>query len=177
MMFHLPLNLNKISVRLPRLSDQLFHSIPMVFQTCVPLSWHDTQVGPTAPVERDPPNFPHLSIGEWAGCPLLRASNEHRFTVRVLRTGGRPGYPSLLSKLARFSTGMAPVLVPLRPSSEHILIVRAPGARDQHGCHSAPFIVDALRTRRAEVHGPDCVLDLFQLYDRGQAGPTLQPSP
>ena len=30
------------------------------------------------------------------------------------------------SKLARFSShGMAPVLVPLRPSSEHILIVRA----------------------------------------------------
>jgi hypothetical protein len=33
------------------------------------------------------------------------------------------------------------MLVPLRPSSEHILIVRAPGARDQHGCHSTPFIV------------------------------------
>ena len=30
------------------------------------------------------------------------------------------------------------MLVPLRPSSEHILIVRAPGARDQHGCHSLP---------------------------------------
>ena len=44
------------------------------------------------------------------------------------------------SKLARFSShGMAPVLVPLRPSSEHILIVRAPGARDQHACHSIPF--------------------------------------
>jgi hypothetical protein len=44
------------------------------------------------------------------------------------------------SKLARFSShGMAPVLVPLRQSSEHILIVRAPGARDQRGCHSVPF--------------------------------------
>src|SRR4249919_2129683 len=43
---------------------------------------------------------------------------------------------------------MAPVLVPLRPSSEHILIVRAPGARDQHGCHSILFIVGALRARR-----------------------------
>ena len=31
-----------------------------------------------------------------------------------------------------------PVLIPLRPSSEHILIVRAPGARDRHGCHSSP---------------------------------------
>ena len=35
-----------------------------------------------------------------------------------------------------FPLGRAPVLVPLRPSSEHILIVRAPGARDQHGRHS-----------------------------------------
>ena len=43
---------------------------------------------------------------------------------------------------------MAPVLVPLRPSSEHILIVRAPGAREQHGCHSILFIVGALRARR-----------------------------
>ena len=31
------------------------------------------------------------------------------------------------------------MLVPLRPSNEHILIVRVPGARDQHGCHSSPF--------------------------------------
>jgi hypothetical protein len=46
------------------------------------------------------------------------------------------------SKLARCSFhGMAPVLVPLRPSSEHILIVRAPGARDRHGCHATPCIV------------------------------------
>ena len=53
--------------------------------------------------------------------------------------------PNDPSKLARFTfLGMAPVLVPLRPSSEHILIVRAPGARDQHGCHSTP-----LRARRA----------------------------
>ncbi len=29
------------------------------------------------------------------------------------------------------------MLLLLRPSSEHILIVRAPGAKDQHGCHSA----------------------------------------
>ena len=49
---------------------------------------------------------------------------------------------------------MAPVLVPMRPSSEHILIVRAPGARNQHGCHSIPFIVGALRARRAPGHSP-----------------------
>ena len=44
----------------------------------------------------------------------------------------------LPSSLALF-LGMAPVLVPLRPSNEHILIVRVPGARDQHECHSSPF--------------------------------------
>jgi len=27
--------------------------------------------------------------------------------------------------------------VPLRPSDEHILIVRVPGARDWRGCHSS----------------------------------------
>gem|GEM_PF-1818456 len=36
---------------------------------------------------------------------------------------------------------MAPVLVPLRPSNEHILIVRVPGARDQHGCHFAYLLL------------------------------------
>ena len=40
------------------------------------------------------------------------------------------------------------MLVPLRPSSEHILIVRAPGARDQHGCHSIHFIAGPLRARK-----------------------------
>ena len=35
------------------------------------------------------------------------------------------------SKRARFtSPGMEPLLVPLRPSNVHILIVRVPGARD-----------------------------------------------
>ena len=45
------------------------------------------------------------------------------------------------------------MLVPLRPSSEHILIVRAPGARDRHGCHSIHFFtVRVLRARRAPGH-------------------------
>jgi len=43
------------------------------------------------------------------------------------------------SKLACLSLGMAPVLIPLRPSNEHILIVRVPGARDRHGRHSTPL--------------------------------------
>jgi len=54
------------------------------------------------------------------------------------------------------SLGMAPVLVPLRPSSEHILIVRAPGARDQHGCHFILFIVHVLRARRAPGRSLPC---------------------
>ena len=41
--------------------------------------------------------------------------------------------PNNPSKLAYFSLGRAPVLVSLRPSSEHILIVRAPGAQDHTG--------------------------------------------
>ncbi len=67
----------------------------------------------------------------------------------VIIIGIGPGRGALAYKLARFSLpGMAPVLVPLRPSSEHILIVRAPGARDQHGCHSTPLIVRPQRARR-----------------------------
>jgi hypothetical protein len=57
---------------------------------------------------------------------LLRASSDHILSKDPF-------------KLACLSLGVAPVLVPLRPSSEHILIVRAPGARDQHGCH-APLL-------------------------------------
>ena len=54
---------------------------------------------------------------------------------------------------ARYSShGMAPGLVLLRPSNEHILIVRVPGARDQHGCHSTLFIVEGLRARRVPGH-------------------------
>jgi hypothetical protein len=50
--------------------------------------------------------------------PLLRASNEH-VSIMLL--------PSLL---VFHSRGMAPVLVPLRPSSEALLRARAPGARE-----------------------------------------------
>ena len=54
------------------------------------------------------------------------------------------------------------MLVPLRPSSEHILIVRAPGARDQHGCHSITFIVRVLRARRAPGRSP-LLADFFSI--------------
>ena len=60
---------------------------------------------------------------------------------------------------------MAPVLVPLRPSNEHILIVRVPGARDQHGCHSTPFIVRVLRARRAPGRSPPPLLNLRSSAD------------
>jgi hypothetical protein len=58
-------------------------------------------------------------------------------------------YKRSLQARLLFSLGMAPVLIPLRPSSEHILIVRAPGARDQRGCHSIPLIVRPLRANEA----------------------------
>ncbi len=49
--------------------------------------------------------------------------NAHlRRTIRIL-------YPSLR---VLFPAGIPSVVVPLRPSSEHILIVRAPGAVGRH---------------------------------------------
>jgi hypothetical protein len=73
---------------------------------------------------------------------------------------------------------MAPVLVPLRPSSEHILIVRAPGARDQHGCHSTPFIVRVLRARRMAWLFPPIPSKLARFSLKGVAwiGPQLRTS-
>ena len=64
------------------------------------------------------------------------------------------------------SRGMAPVLVLLRPSNEHILIVRVPGAKDRHGCHPFLFIVGALRARRMVV----CSLTLYGVGGVGGAG-------
>jgi hypothetical protein len=80
--------------------------------------------------KRGPSNSLYFSLAEWPRLPSTARINDP-------------------SKLAPYSSReMAPVLVPLRPSSEHILIVRAPGARDRHGCHSTPFIVRVLRARR-----------------------------
>jgi hypothetical protein len=71
--------------------------------------------------KRGPSNSLYLPLGEWPRLPWTARINDP-------------------SKLARYSShGMAPVLVPLRPSSEHILIVRAPGARDRHGVSFHPF--------------------------------------
>jgi len=51
------------------------------------------------------------------------------------RSSSLPAYTP--SKLACFpSLGRAPMLVYVRPSNEHILIVRVPGAQDQRGCPS-----------------------------------------
>ena len=75
---------------------------------------------PAARVERDPSNSLYLSLGEWPRAP---------FTARIERPSSFPIIlPSLLASLHWNGT----VLIPLRPSNEHILIVRVPGARDQH---------------------------------------------
>jgi hypothetical protein len=65
--------------------------------------------GPTAAVTS---SFLDPLLRGWPDCPLLRASSYLDFST--------PTAP-----------GRIPVLVLLRPSSEHILIVRAPGARGQ----------------------------------------------
>ena len=48
------------------------------------------------------------------------------------------------------------MLVPMRPSNEALLRARVPGAQDQRGCHSIPFIVGVLRARRAP--GPSSLI-------------------
>jgi len=84
-----------------------------------------------------PPTHWHAEACQW---PVRRPSNPLHFSLREwprLPFTARINDPSKLASF--FLCGMAPVLAPLRPSSEHILIVRAPGARDRHGCHSIPL--------------------------------------
>ena len=74
-------------------------------------------------------------------CPSLRASNERDRSKRLIQT------------CSFLSHGMAPVLNPLRPSNEHILIVRVPGAQDQRGCPSS-FSSCGLREHRKPSNLP-----------------------
>ncbi len=51
------------------------------------------------------------------------------------------------------------MLVYVRPSNEALLRARVPGAQDQRGCPSIPFIVRVLRARKAPGHSgplPSC---------------------
>ena len=68
----------------------------------------------------------------------LRVSNEGlRRAARCASIGDQQAaYPSRSELVFSTLPGMAPVSVLLRPSSEHILIVRAPGAKNRCGCHS-----------------------------------------
>jgi len=50
------------------------------------------------------------------------------------------------------------MLVYVRPSNEALLRARVPGAQDQHGCPSNPFIVGALRARRTVCLLPRIIL-------------------
>ena len=60
-------------------------------------------------------------MGSGQGCPLLRASDEHRFIVRILRARRAPGRPSS-SRLARFPLqGWELIELPLRASNEDLL--------------------------------------------------------
>jgi DNA-binding MarR family transcriptional regulator len=74
---------------------------------------------------------------------------------------------------------MAPVLVPLRPSNEHILIVRVPGARDHAGVVPAHFIVRVLRAKRMVWLLPSLPLTLRSSadYPLGMELPDLKDDP
>jgi hypothetical protein len=97
----------------------------------------------------------YLSLGSGQGCPLLRASNEHRFTVRVLRARRAPGrsLPILLRpRVARAqetirlpfsslpssfipSQGWGLIDLPLRASNEGLLRPRVARAREINRLH------------------------------------------
>ena len=113
-------------------AERLFlHTRTSMVRSCATTTAGPSRRMPQKAVQQSPSNSLYLSLGERPKLP---------FTARI----NDP------SKLARCSShGMAPVLVPLRPSSEHILIVRAPGARDRHRCHSTSFIVRVLRAKKA----------------------------
>ncbi len=88
--------------------------------------------------------LPLTTLSEFPEPPLSTARVEPPSPIQLIR-------PSLL---AFTLFGRAPMLVPLRPSNEHILIVRVPGAQDQCGCPPNPFIVGALRAQRAVGRSP-----------------------
>src|SRR5437879_7880058 len=75
---------------------------------------------PTARIQRGPSNSLYLSLKEWPRLPFTARMGRAQF--HRARSASKKGTWPLLplpSKLARFSFhGMAPVLVPLRPSSE-----------------------------------------------------------
>ena len=123
------------------------------------LSGKGTHVGLSAAVERGPSNSlcPLERIGQ--GCPLLRASNEHSFIVRVLRARRAAGRSfSILPSSLAISRGWGLIDLPLRAlsqsahltfkgglvdprlraSNEHIPIVRVPRAGGRPGCPSHP---------------------------------------
>jgi len=72
---------------------------------------------------------------------------------------------------------MAPVLVPLRPSSEHILIVRALGARDQHGVSFHPFLSLGLCEQGGHLTAPfSPPSSPISLHEGGLVDPQLRAS-
>ena len=64
------------------------------------------------------------------------------------------------------------MLVYVRPSNEALLRARVPGAQDQRGCHSIPFIV---RVPRAGGR-PGCPSHPFQGTHSGSAGDRSTPT-
>ena len=91
----------------------------------------------------------------------MRASNEHIPIVGVPRAGGRPGYPSHPSEAARCAS-----------TEDH----QAPSPplfcqQEGHLATPRPFQAWLVLFQRAhyEMHGSDCVLSLYQLYDKARA--------
>ena len=73
---------------------------------------------------RGPSNSLNFYLGSGQGCPLLRASNEHSFTVRVLRARRAPGHS--LPILLRPRVARAQKIIRLHPLPA-LRARRAPG--------------------------------------------------
>jgi hypothetical protein len=86
------------------------------------------------------------------------------FTPRIELCNLTRNDPSKLTCLS--SLGMASVVIQLRPSSEHIPIVRAPGAWDHPGAIPARSIVRGLRART-----PTGCTHPFRLIDSSHSDP------
>src|SRR4029079_16807486 len=113
----------------------------------------DTLSNQQDPQDSPPPALHIYKNGrEKPDCRVLRGSNDNS------------------NRTCFSSFGRARMLVSVRPSNEGLLRARVPGARDQRGCPSYPFIVRVLRATRtgdslspfqapsmpSRREGPDC---------------------
>src|SRR5438128_41443 len=125
----------------------------------------------TCPGEGLPISYAILG-GSGRGCPQLRASNEHSFTVRVLRARRAPGRSLLIPltpRVARARGSSQP------PPSLFSILLRSCSRQVAHNplCSDRP-VTDTVRNPNAAIAGPredqssietECCLNLIQPFE------------